>query len=66
MLAPAVIKMQVVMRGIREEEGNAVTSVVTNRQWCINGIVIAGLHNDFQVMLVTVLLEPHMNFQFIC
>lgn len=66
MLAPAVIKMQVVMRGIREEEGNAVTSVVTNHQWCINGIVIAGLHNDFQVMLVTVLLEPHMNFQFIC
>jgi hypothetical protein len=42
--------MQVVMRGIREEGGNAVTSSVPSLQKCVNGIVIARLYNDVQVM----------------
>jgi len=47
-----VSKVQVVMRGIREGGGNAVTSSVSSLQRCVNGIVIARLYNDVQVMPV--------------
>jgi hypothetical protein len=41
-----------VMRGIREGGGNAVTPSVTSLQRCVNGIVTARLHNDVEVMPV--------------
>jgi len=43
----------VVIRGVREGGGNAVTSSVTSLQRCVNGIVIARFHNEVRVMPVT-------------
>jgi hypothetical protein len=66
LMALAVSNMQVIVRGLREDGGNSVTSIATSLQRCINGIVIAGLHSNVQVVPVTDLSKPCMNFKILC
>jgi hypothetical protein len=57
---------QVIMKGIIEEGESSDVYCDQLIQKCINGSVIAGFHNNVQVMPVTESLKQCMSFKILC